>query len=196
MISPTVLFKDVFSIDECQAIINILDKKVKWSALTGGCQRRFYVTDLASQPEVCKVVERVMKPLIDYVQAIYPSLVCAKLGALQTLLKYPSQYKGHSHRLHSDYSSNYPKFAPAQRPVSVILALDPFDFMYLPHISQRRKDLVHLTVPAGHAVIFTEACLHSGGANDSTKHLFRLFAYIVTGYGKQVGCAATHTSLN
>jgi hypothetical protein len=68
--------------------------------------------------------------------------------------------------------------------------------MYLPHILQRRKDLVHLTVPAGHAVIFTEACLHSGGANDSTKHLFRLFAYIVTGYGKQVGCAATHTSLN
>jgi hypothetical protein len=82
--------------------------------------------------------------------------------------------------LHSDYSSNYPKFAPAQRPVSVILALDPFDFMYLPHISQRRKDLVHLTVPAGHAFIFTEACLHSGGVNDSTKHLFRLFAYMVS----------------
>jgi hypothetical protein len=141
-----------------------------------GCQRCFYVTDLASQPEVCKVVEWVMKSLIDYVQVIYPSLVCVKLGALQTLPKCPSQYEGHSHRLHSDYSSNYPKFTIAQRLVSAIFALDPFDFMYLPHISQRRKDLVHLTVPAGHAVIFTKACLHSGGANDSTKHLFRLFA--------------------
>jgi hypothetical protein len=27
---------------------------------------------------------------------------------------------------------------------------------------------MHLTVPVGHAVIFTEACLHSGGANEST----------------------------
>ncbi len=80
---------------------------------------------------------------------------------------------------HSDYSSNYPKFAPAQRQVSVILALDPFDFIYLHHISQRRKDLVHLTVPPRHAVIFTEACLQLGGVNDSTKHLFRLFAYMV-----------------
>ncbi len=91
LISLTVLFKDVFSINTSQAIINILDKKVKWSALTGGCQRHFYVTDLASQPEVCKVVERVMKPLIDYVQAIYPSLVCVKLGAPLTLPKCPSQ---------------------------------------------------------------------------------------------------------
>jgi hypothetical protein len=75
LISPTALFKDVFSIDKHQAINNILNKKGKWSTLAGGCQRHFYVTDLASQPEVCKVVEWVMKPLIDYVQAIYPFLV-------------------------------------------------------------------------------------------------------------------------
>ena len=85
MIPPTALFKDVFSTKNRQAIIDILDKKVKWNSLTGGCTMRFYVSDLASQTEVCKVVERVMKPLIDYVQAIYPSLVCVKLGALKTL---------------------------------------------------------------------------------------------------------------
>jgi hypothetical protein len=39
---------------------------------------------------------------------------------------------------------------------------------------------VHLTVPVGHAIIFTEACLHSGGANTSSKHLYRLFAYMVS----------------
>ncbi len=89
---------------------------------------------------------------------MYPSLVCVKLGALQTLQQCPSQYKGHQNRFHSDYESNYPEIAPAQRPVSVILALDPFDFMYLPHITQKRKDIVHLTVPAGHAIIFTDAC--------------------------------------
>jgi hypothetical protein len=170
MICPTVLFKDVFSTGNRQAIIDILDKKVKWNPLTGGCKKRFYVSDLPSQPEVCKVVEHVMKPLINYVQVI--SLVCVKLGALKTLPHCPSQYEGHNNRFHSDYSSNYPEIAPAERPVSVILALDPFDIQYLPHISQKRRDIVHLTVPAGHAIIFTEACLHSGGANISKNRLY------------------------
>ena len=67
IISPIVLFKDVFSTENRQAIIAILDKKVKWEKLTGGCKKRFYVSDLASQTEVCKVVERVIKPLIHYV---------------------------------------------------------------------------------------------------------------------------------
>ena len=180
MICPTVLFKDVFSTGHRQAIIDIIDKKVKWDSLTGGCKKRFYVSDLPSQPEVCKVVERVMKPLIDYVQGLYPSLVCVKLGALKTLPHCPSQYEGHNNRFHSDYSSNYPEIAPAERPVSVILALDPFEIQYLPHISLTRRDIVHLTVPAGHAIIFTEACLHSGGANTSSNHLYRLFAYMVS----------------
>ncbi len=105
-------------------------------------------------------------------QAIYPSLVCVQLGALQSLPNCPSQYKGYKNKLHLDYSSNYPKLAPAQRPVSVILALDSFNFLYLPHIFQTSKDLVQLTVPAGHAIIFTDACLHSGGPNDSPNHQY------------------------
>ena len=83
-------------------------------------------------------------------------------------------------KFHSDYSFNYSEIAPAQRPVSVILALNQFDFMYLPHISQKRRDIVHLTVPAGHAIIFTDACLHSGDANNSKKHLYQLFPYMVS----------------
>jgi hypothetical protein len=95
MISPTLLFKDAFSINKPQAIINLLATKVTWNPLTGGFRKRLFVTDLASQPEGCKVVERVMKPLINYVQAMYPSLVCVKLGALQSLPDCPSSYKGH-----------------------------------------------------------------------------------------------------
>ena len=124
MISPTVLFEDVFSTEKRQAVIDILHNKVKWDNLTGGCKKRFYVPDLARQTEVSKVVERVMRPLIDYVQVMYPSLVCVKLGALKTLPHCPSQYQGHKNKFHSDYSSNNPEIAPAQRPVSVILALD------------------------------------------------------------------------
>jgi hypothetical protein len=180
MICPTVLFKDVLTAGHRQDIINSLAKKVKWSSLTGGGKKRFYVSDLASQPDVCQVVQRVMKPLIDYVQGLYPSLVCVKLGALKSLPNCPSQYEGHNNRFHSDYSSHYPEIAPAERPVSVILALDPFEIQYLPHISLTRGDIVHLTVPAGHAIIFTDACLHAGGANNSTKTLFRLFGYMVS----------------
>jgi hypothetical protein len=113
MISPTLLFKDVFSIDKRQAIINLLATKVTWNPLTGGFIKRLFVTDHASQPDVCKVVERVMKPLINYVQAMYPSLVCVKLGVLQSLPNSPSQYKGHKSKLHLDYSSKYLKLAPA-----------------------------------------------------------------------------------
>jgi hypothetical protein len=91
---------------------------------------------------------------------MYPSLVCVTLGAHQSLPNFPSQYKDHNSKLHLDYSSNYPELAPAQRRVSVILALDPFDFIQLPHISQTRKDLVQLTAPAGHAISFTDASLH------------------------------------
>ena len=39
---------------------------------------------------------------------------------------------------------------------------------------------MHLTVPAGHAIIFTDACLHSGSANNPKKHLYGLFAYMVS----------------
>ncbi len=111
---------------------------------------------------------------------MYHSLVCVKLRTLQSLLNCPSQYKGHESKLHLDYSSNYSELAPAQRPVSVILALDPFDFIYLPHIFQTRKDLVQLTVPAGYAIIFTDACLPLGGPNDSLNHQYPLFGYMVS----------------
>ncbi len=39
---------------------------------------------------------------------------------------------------------------------------------------------MHLTVPAGHAIIFTDACLHSGGANNSKKRYRLFFAYMVS----------------
>ena len=61
-----------------------------------------------------------------------------------------------------------------------IISLDPFEIQYLPHISLTRGDIVHMTVPAGHAIIFTDACLHAGGVNNSTKTLFQLFGYMVS----------------
>jgi hypothetical protein len=138
LISPTLLFKDVFSINKGQAIINLLATKVTWNPLTGGFRKHLFVTDLASQPKVFKVVEWVMKPLINYMQAMYPFLVCVKLGALQSLPNCPSQYTSHKIKLYLDYSSNHPKLAPVQRPVSVILALNPFIFLSTSYFSNQK----------------------------------------------------------
>jgi hypothetical protein len=100
---PSTTLDDPFSYPD------VMTMSVKWSSLTGGGKKRFYVSDLASQPDVCQVVQRVMKPLIDYVQGLYPSLVCVKFGALKSLPNCPSQYEGHNNRFHSDYSSHYPE---------------------------------------------------------------------------------------
>ncbi len=107
-----------------------------------------------------------MKPIIDQVQSKYPLLVCIKYGAIKSLLECPSQYQGHGYKLHFDYSFSYVELPPTYRLLSVILALDPFDFTYLPHENLTRKDITHLNVPAGHAIFFPSACLHSGGANN------------------------------
>jgi hypothetical protein len=86
MILPALLFNDVFTIKNRQAIINLLDSKAIWQGLTGGifagqkkCQ---FILDLESHSDVNKLVERAMKPLTNIVQAKYLSLVCVKYGAL------------------------------------------------------------------------------------------------------------------
>ena len=121
-----------------------------------------------------------MAPLVAIVQAKYPTLLYAKYGALKSLPRCPSQYEGHDNRLHSDYPTLHCDIPANQRPVSIILALDAFDFIYLPHLTLTRKDLVTLQVPAGHGIIFTNACLHSGGANDSDQIKLGLFAYMAS----------------
>ena len=148
-------------------------KSTIWTGLTGGygtlCQ---FVLDLASQPHVNQVVESAMRPLINNVLSKYPSLVCIKYGALKTNPNCPSQYEGHDHCLHSDYKSFFNDLLPDQRPVSLIMALDEFEFIYLPALTRNRKELVNITVPAGHSILFTNACLHSCGANNNNSFFF------------------------
>jgi hypothetical protein len=83
-----------------------------------------------------------MRPLINNVLSKYPSLVCIKYGALKTNPNCPSQYEGHDHCLHSDYKSFFNDLLPDQRPVSLIMALDEFEFIYLPALTMNRKELL------------------------------------------------------
>ena len=173
MITPTVAFEKVFTSKSRQVMINFLDtKSTIWTSLTGGygsqCQ---FILDLSSHLQVNQVVESAMRPLINYILSKYPSLVCIKYGALKTEPNCPSQYEGHGHHLHLDYKSFYNDLLPEQRPVSVIMALNEFEFIYLPVLTMKRKDLVNVTVPAGHSIVFTNTCLHFGGANNNDQKI-------------------------
>ena len=82
--------------------------------------------------------------------------------------------------LHSDYDKLHLDIPCHQRLVSIILALNEFKFIYLPHLTLTKKDLITLPVPPGHGIIFTNACLHSGGENESDDVKYCLFAYMAS----------------
>ena len=47
----------------------------------------------------------------------------------------------------------------------MIVALNPFEFIYLPDGKRGRSDLATITVDAGQMIAFTSDCFHAGGAN-------------------------------
>ena len=52
------------------------------------------------------------------------------MGALQTKPRMPSQYEKMQNQLHSDYSETALQREPGERPMSMIMALDDFNFLY------------------------------------------------------------------
>ena len=184
MIGPNILSSDLMRSETRQGIIDFIDAHVSWQGLNGGKFAgkvlRKFVLDLTHNKHAHSVVEKIMKPYIQHVQSVYPCLVTVKYGAIKSFAGCPSQFEGHDNRFHTDYSSFYPELPPHERPVSIILALDDFEFIYLPHSTLPRKDIVSIKVPPGHAIFFTNACLHSGGPNFSQNNKIRLFAYMVS----------------
>jgi hypothetical protein len=117
---------------------------------------------------------------INHVQGIYPTLIHVKGGSILSAPNAPAQFEGHNERLHSDYTANVLEQSPNERPVSIIVAVDPFQFMYLPTQDMMRKEIQTICVHPGETVIFTNRCLHSGDINNSEEFSLRLFAYLVS----------------
>jgi hypothetical protein len=128
-----------------------------------GKTMRKYVTDLAHHKAAHNLVEKVTKPYIQHVQRLYPYLVMVKYGAIKSLAGCPYQDEGHGHRFHTHYSSFYPNLPPHERPGSIILAMDDFNFKHLPLSTLSRKEIIDINVPPAHAIFFPNSCLHSGG---------------------------------
>jgi hypothetical protein len=127
------------------------------------------------------MIQEHLKPYLDRIRLQYPKLTVVKVGALQTRENAPSQYETLGGKLHSDYPDNSNSWPVDERPLSLLVAIDPFDFEMLGSRSMNSKDdRVKLSIPAGFAALFTNSCLHGGGANKSGRIVYRLFAYIVS----------------
>jgi hypothetical protein len=160
-----------------------LDKTL-FIRLVGGFSRgsnmRMYTPNLISYPQVYALVEKCMKPYIQFVQKQYPALQHIKLAALKSMPGAPSQYSTCNYRLHSDYAASVNSRPPHERPVSLMVALDPFEFIYLKNRTDRRRDLITQTIHKGQAISFTNYCLHAGGENKTSQVCYRIFAYMAS----------------
>ena len=146
----------------------------------GGVTQRHYTSNLKSFPDVYNLVERCMSRYIAEVQTKYPKLKHYKLAVVRSAPNAKSQYEGNQNRLHSDYDCIVNLRPPHERPVSLMVALDEFNFMYLHSRAHARKQIITQSVKPGQAVAFTNYCLHAGGPNDTNEYRHRLFAYMVS----------------
>jgi hypothetical protein len=99
-----------------------------------------------------------------------------KGGAILSAPNAPAQINERYGKLHSDYTTNVLECPPDERPISIIVAVDPFRLQYLPSHEMKRKDIKRLNVNQGEMVMFTNTCLHSGDTNKSDVYRLRLFA--------------------
>ncbi len=99
---------------------------------------------------------------VEYVKHQYPALCHIKVGALKTSLNKISQYKQHYNRLHSDYQVECKEQPTTHWPISILIGLHVFKFMYLPTKYSFKKEIVTTDVAPGQMIMFTNDCLTWG----------------------------------
>jgi hypothetical protein len=140
---------------------------------------RQYTPNLSANMEVYNLVAKCILPYIKFVQREYPALRICKLSVLRSFPHAKSQYEQCFQKLHSDYDNTVNSRQPHERPVSLMVALDEFDFMHLNNRGDKRSEIITRTIKSGQAIAFTNYCLHAGGANNTNKMCYRMFAYMV-----------------
>jgi len=109
------------------------------------------------------------------------SFAMCQAWCCQELSGVPSQYSLHQDKLHLDYMQDYTELPTnCHRPMSFIIGMDDFNFMYLPHSSLKWQEMQTMNVAAGHMIQFSNMCLHSGGPNNSDRTSIWVFGYITS----------------
>lgn len=176
--------------NRCLPYYGLTDQKIKslsqrledakgWEPLTGNTNRdRWYFPTLSHNKQLYDEIRTAMAWYVSLIQSQYPGLTIVKYGAIKSAPNAQSQYDGHSQKLHSDYPTIVNGRTPNLRPISFIVGLDEFDFMWLPHRFATRNEICTVTVTPGQMIAFTNSCLHSGGANRHSKPVIRIFGYV------------------
>ena len=125
-------------------------------------------------------IKLALEPYMAWVRERYPKLRYFRFGAIKTKAGGRAQYDLHGRRVHCDFDGTVHRLPPDERPVSFMVALDSFDLLFLenPRLPDSEIETLHANKHAG--VMFTSACLHSGGANLTDEDKYRLFAYAVS----------------
>ncbi len=98
-----------------------------WDKLTGGGDSCFYAKNLEKHPVIYDYVMTELQDYITYVQQIHLKLKHVKGGVILSAPNAPAQINGHYGKLHFDNTANVLERPPDERPISIIVAVDPFD---------------------------------------------------------------------
>ncbi len=177
--TPTAPDQGLKDVTRLQNLLHYSNTK-NWDKLTGGGDSHFFAKDLEKHPMIYNYVMMELRDCITYVQQIYPKLKHVKGGAMLSAPNAPAQIDGHYGKHHSDYTADVCERPPDERPISIIVAVDPFGLQYLPSQEMKRKDIKRLIVNQGEMIMFTNTCLHSGDTNKSDNYRLRLFGYMVS----------------
>ncbi len=77
--------------------------------------------------------------------------------------------------LHVDYSLETQNKNPGEQPVSAMIAIEAFTIDIV--ANKKKEKLRKVTFDPGDMIIFTNKCIHRGGANTSKKDARRVFFY-------------------
>ena len=161
-----------------------------WTALKYCGRDRMYLPGLettSSLTEIRDSIRNLIQPIVShYIARQCPKLTHYKVGAIKSKGE-ESQYEKWDNHYHRDFDNDIMQTRePNEQPYSLIVALDPFNFKFeeqscVGHIIDRE-----VLVDSGHAVVFTNALKHAGGANlvpqvdIQDPYVYRLFAYVVS----------------
>jgi len=154
----------------------------KWSWLAGTLDSgRQWIKNMdVDLPILNAFIKEKTRKYVRLVLEKHPNLTHIRYSVLKSGPGIRSQYEGCGRELHSDYSREVEYEIPDDRPVSMIIALDEFEFVYLQDRNHHREQLRIQKIYPLQMIVFTNYCLHAGGANPSNKECIRIFAYMVS----------------
>jgi hypothetical protein len=143
-----------------------------WKPLTGGKGKRFHFPDMKTrQPRLYESIQMASSWYIDRIKQWHPEMKIFDMNVLQSSPGAEAQ-----EQLHLDYSTLTQMRPANQQPMSAIIAIEEFQLDIVSCKTTEKLDNVKIL--PGHMVVFTNKCIHQGGANETDEHKRRVFMYI------------------